>query len=84
MSIMTKQIPGQMSLFGTVEPEPVNASAPERKTCATCTHFCWVWNYDEPPYRKACFGFVISRSDDPDQEACEAYAEREEVTDGKD
>lgn len=56
----------------------------KQKTCATCGHFCWVWNPDGDPYRQACFGFVISRSDNPDQEACEAYEEREEDPDGKD
>ena len=82
---MAKQIPGQLSFFDNIKPENdenLQKMTEKCKTCATCTHFCWVWNYDEPPYRKACFGFVISRSDDPDQEACEAYEKREEVIDG--
>ena len=82
-----KQIEGQLSFFDILKPEndeKLQKTAKNCKTCATCAHFSWVWNYDEPPYRQACFGFVISRSDDPEHPACEAYEEREEDPDGED
>lgn len=52
--------------------------ATDRKTCRTCSHFGWVWNPDGEPYRRACFGFGISKSDNPNKPACETYEEREE------
>lgn len=54
----------QLTIFDLI-PQPTTP-----KTCRTCTHFRRAYGYDD---YWCCFESVISRSNNCDQEACEAY-----------
>jgi hypothetical protein len=54
---------GQMSIYDLM-----------KKTCDTCVNFRPVYGYEDEDFR-ACFVDVISKSNDPDKEACDQYEE---------
>lgn len=66
---MTKQIPGQMSLFDNIE-QPKT-----RKKCGSCAHLRHGVTGLMEYHVYMCKGFddCISRSSDPEQAACDRY-----------
>lgn len=72
---MTKQIPGQMSLFNIIEPS---------KACGTCVHFFhYVSGLGEIYHGTACGkDRPLAVNKQPDDPACEYYEIREEAIDG--
>ena len=60
-------------------PEPKYKYPPRRNTCRTCEHFQPTYVHGGGTGYPVCFvGDAITRSNNPEQEACDDYEEREE------